>query len=190
MVRPPKMVPDLHRRCHQIEIPSPCQARLRICVDGMAVPRPMVRTASTSLVQCGVSSTVQLTANLCQREHEYITLKVYETGNRQGANEITVLEHLRPLLVRDGGNRLVRSFIGSFEIHGAVGPHACLTHKPLCLSLKELRRCAGCQLHHSLLKPLIYGVLCGLDYFHRRANIVHTGEAAFCSKECLRCSWY
>lgn len=126
----------------------------------------------------------------CQREHEYVTLKVYETGNRQGANEITVLQHLRSLLQRDKGNRLVRSFIDSFEVSGPVGPHTCLTHKPLCLSPKELRRCAGGQLHHSLLKPLIYGVLCGLAYLHRGANIVHTGETASCSNKCLRCSWY
>lgn len=78
--------------------------------------------------------------------------------------------------MRDKGNKLVRSFRDSFDISGPVGPHACLIHEPLCLSLEDLRQVAGGRLNPSLLKPLIRGVLRGLEYLHRRANIVHTGE--------------
>ncbi|KAJ1324911.1 serine/threonine-protein kinase SRPK3 [Microdochium nivale] len=120
----------------------------------------------------GSVSTVWLCRDL--QEHDYMTLKVYETGHRQAANENTVLQHLRPLLMRDKSNKFVRSFRDSFEISGPVGPHACLIHEPLCLSLEDLRLMANGRLDPSLLKPLIHGVLRGLDYLHRRANIVHT----------------
>ena len=189
MVSSPSMVSYPYRRRHQLEISSLRQARFWIRINSLVMSRSVVRIMKETLIQyCPLRYGVA--ANRNPREHDYMTFKVYETGNRQGANEIAVLQHLRPLLTGDNGNKFVRSFEDSFEIPGPVGPHTCLIYKPLCLSFEDLRFAADGKLPPLLLKPLIYGVLCGFDYLHRRANIVHTGETFSGLKNYPYRSWH
>ena len=99
------------------------------------------------------------------------------TGHRQSLNEVKVLDHLESLSTSEHpGSNLVRRMLDSFELKGAQGPHTCIVHQPLSLSLRDIREIAGGQIPGSILKPVVYGMLLGLDYLHSEAQIVHTGQ--------------
>jgi serine/threonine protein kinase len=121
----------------------------------------------------------------CCREHKYVTIKVYETGHRQSLNEYKILQHLGTIVSSHPGSKLVRLALSSFELPGKNGPHACIVHEPLGLSMAELRERAGGKLPATLLKSMIYGVLLGLSFLHSVAHVVHTGEAHTCLGRCL-----
>lgn len=107
--------------------------------------------------------------------HEYVTLKVYMTGHRQALNEAKVLERLDFAKSSHAGAVLVRRMREAFEIPGEVGPHTCLVHNPLSITLSDIRAMAGGQIPESLLKPMVYGLLLALNFLHSEADVVHTG---------------
>ena len=99
------------------------------------------------------------------------------TGHRQSLNEVKVLDHLESLSPSEHpGSQLVRRMLDSFELKGVQGPHTCIVHQPLSLSMRDIRNMAGGQIPDSILKPMVYGMLLGLDYLHSQAQIVHTGK--------------
>ncbi|CAK4033065.1 Serine threonine- kinase SRPK [Lecanosticta acicola] len=113
------------------------------------------------------------TSWLC-RDMEYVALKVYMTGHRQARNEVKVMQHLNSLSSDHPGSGLVRKMLDTFEIQGEVGRHVCLVQEPLSVSLREVRNIAGGQVPSEILKPILYGLLLGLDYLHSVTGVVHT----------------
>jgi hypothetical protein len=114
-----------------------------------------------------------------RRNHKYVTVKVYETGHRQAQNEYKVLQHLASVVSHHKnhrGTRRVRLALGSFELQGKRGPHACIVHEPLGISMAEVREMTGGKLDPILVKAMACGMLLGLDFLHSVAHVVHTGE--------------
>ncbi|AEO68653.1 uncharacterized protein THITE_2118248 [Thermothielavioides terrestris NRRL 8126] len=116
------------------------------------------------------------TAWLCRdlREHKYVTVKVYVTGHRQARTEYKVLQHIGSVSSDHPGRKLVRLALDSFELPGNKGPHVCIVHEPLGLSLAELRDMFGGQIPPYILKGFAYRMLMALDFLHREARVVHT----------------
>lgn len=99
------------------------------------------------------------------------------TGHRQSLNEVQVLEHLESTLPSEHpGSDLVRRMLNSFELNGVAGPHTCIVYRPLSLTMRDIRNMAGGQIPSLILKPMVYGMLLGLDYLHSEAHVVHTGK--------------
>ncbi|KAK4128027.1 hypothetical protein N657DRAFT_667391 [Parathielavia appendiculata] len=92
-------------------------------------------------------------------DHEYVTLKVYETSNLQSRNEIKVLQHLSSIASNHPGRKLVRLALDSFELQGRNGPHCT-------------------RASHSVLKPIVYGMRAGLDSLHPNVHVVRTDVQA------------
>ncbi|ATY59030.1 serine threonine [Cordyceps militaris] len=109
-----------------------------------------------------------------RRGHRYVTLKVYETGHRQAMNETSVLKYLESIETSHEGAKLVRLMLDSFEVQGRKGPHVVIVHEPLSLSLGDIRGIAGGKLPGNVLKPMILGILLGLDFLHSVGHVVHT----------------
>lgn len=103
-------------------------------------------------------------------------MKVYETGHRQALNETKVLNHLKSYHSSHPGAKLVRLVLDSFEIEGAKGSHVVLIYESLGLSLGDIRRIAGGKLPDNVLKPMLHGILLGLDFLHSIGHVVHTGD--------------
>jgi serine/threonine-protein kinase SRPK3 len=109
-------------------------------------------------------------------EHEYVAVKVFVSGNPQAENEGKVFEHLKTIKSDHPGAKYIRTLRDSFELPGNKGTHTCLVHDALGLTLKQLRELfEGEKLAPDLLKPVIFQVLCSLDYLHSQVKIVHTG---------------
>lgn len=70
--------------------------------------------------------------------------------------------------------KLVRLALDTFEVPGVVGPHVCIVHEPLSLSLKDIRELADGALPESILKPVVSQILLAIDYLHSVAHVVHT----------------
>ena len=96
-------------------------------------------------------------------------------GPRQPSNEAHVLKHLDTVDSKHPGSGLIRKMLDTFELPGVEGTHVCIIHKPLSLSLRDIRGMAGGQIPAEILKPMTYGMLLGLDYLHSEAQVVHTG---------------
>ncbi|MCJ1400130.1 hypothetical protein MMC11_003334 [Xylographa trunciseda] len=117
------------------------------------------------------------TAWLCRdlQKHKYVTLKVYAYGHRQAENEEKVLAHIATVDQAHEGSRFIRKLLDSFEVRGKKGPHRCLIHKPLIMTLKDL----GCLLPDGkmslgILRPIVRYLLYALDFLHAKAKVVHT----------------
>jgi hypothetical protein len=113
---------------------------------------------------------------IASRQHKYVTLKVYETGHRQGFNEYRVLQHIESVKSSHPGAKLVRHALDEFKLPGQRGPHKCLVYQPLGLSLGDVRHIAGGQIPGDILKSTAYGMLLALDFLHTEAKVVHTGR--------------
>ncbi|KAI9731117.1 MAG: hypothetical protein M1818_007975 [Claussenomyces sp. TS43310] len=110
-----------------------------------------------------------------RREHEYVTLKVFVSGDPQAKNEKRVFEHLKTTKSSHAGARFIRVLRDSFELPGEKGPHECLVHDALGVTLKQLRELSdGEKLPFELVRPIIYHVLFALNYLHSQAKVVHT----------------
>ena len=105
-----------------------------------------------------------------------MTLKIYVTVHRQAQNEVRVLQHIQDVHSDDHpGSQMVRRKLDSFALPREIGPHTCIAHSPLSLTMRDIRNMAGGQIPSSILKPMMYGLLLALDYLHSEAHVVHTG---------------
>lgn len=138
-----------------------------LCRDLECAPSPVPPP------QAGVFHLWELTDT---RLHTYITLKIYETGHRQAANEYKISQHLQSVASAHPGRQAVRFALDEFELPGKIGPHVCLVYPPLGLSLKEVCEIAGGKLTIYLVKSTTNGLLHALDFLHSEAKVVHTGE--------------
>ena len=79
------------------------------------------------------------------------------------------------------GIRLLRD---EFQLPGKNGPHECLIHEPLGLTVKEIRQMSeGEKVSVEILKPMINELLTTLDFLHTEARVVHTGRCSKSSAE-------
>jgi serine/threonine-protein kinase SRPK3 len=134
----------------------------------------LCRDLESAPAAVSVSLAVSLTT---LRNYRYVALKIYETGHRQALNEVKVLEHLKKIKSSHPGMKLVRLALDSFEVQGRKGSHIVLIQEPLGLSLGDIRQIAGGKLPDDILKPMLVGILLGLDFLHSVAHVVHTGKS-------------
>ncbi|RFU34991.1 hypothetical protein B7463_g1352, partial [Scytalidium lignicola] len=93
------------------------------------------------------------TAWLCRdlTGHAYVTLKVFVSNHSQASNE------------------------KRFQLPGKLGPHECLIHDPLGLTLADIREMyEGSKVPPGLVKPFTKYLLMALDFLHTKARVVHT----------------
>ncbi|OBT61314.1 hypothetical protein VE03_09523 [Pseudogymnoascus sp. 23342-1-I1] len=117
------------------------------------------------------------TAWLCRDlvDHEYVTLKVFVSDHRQAENEEKVYRRLRTIKTNHPGVAGIRSLRDSFQLPGKCGPHECLIHDALGLTLGEIREMSdGGKVSIDLLKPFTTCLLVALDFLHTEAHVVHT----------------
>lgn len=111
------------------------------------------------------------------RGHEYVTLKAFVSGHRQAENEEKVYHHLKSIKTNHPGVAGIRSLQDSFQLPGKRGPHECLIHDALGLTLGEIREMSdGGKVSIDLLKPFTKCLLVALDFLHTEAHVVHTGK--------------
>lgn len=68
--------------------------------------------------------------------------------------------------------------LDSFEVAGPHGRHVCLVHQPLGMSLYDLKmRARGKVFSKDVLKTAVRKLLAALDYLHKEAHVIHTGES-------------
>ena len=111
------------------------------------------------------------------RAHQYVALKVYVSDHRQSRNEVKVFTHLKSLRTNHPGSELIRTVLDTFEVAKENSSHQCLIHKPLGLTLKELRMLSLGRLPEEMLKAIVNYLLLALDYLHTEARVVHTGTS-------------
>jgi serine/threonine-protein kinase SRPK3 len=112
------------------------------------------------------------------RDHEYVALKVFVSKHRQAQNEEKVYKHLHSIKTSHPGAKGIRFLRDQFQLPGKYGPHECLVHEPLGLTLKDIREMSeGEKVSAQLLKPIIKYLLMALDFLHTEARVVHTGKS-------------
>ncbi|KFZ16712.1 hypothetical protein V502_04955 [Pseudogymnoascus sp. VKM F-4520 (FW-2644)] len=81
------------------------------------------------------------TAWLCRdlSEHKYVFVKVCRRESEQVTREIQAYKHLNTLTSSHSGALLIWGMIDSFNISNAQGKYPCIVHKPLSMSLAQLR---------------------------------------------------
>ena len=105
-------------------------------------------------------------------------MKVFVNKHRQAQNEEKVYKHLRSLKTTHLGAKGIRFLRDQFQLPGKNGPHECLVHEPLGLTLKDIREMSeGEKVSGQLLKPIIKYLLMALDFLHTEARVVHTGDS-------------
>jgi serine/threonine-protein kinase SRPK3 len=115
--------------------------------------------------------------NLGYRNHDYVALKVYVDKHRQAQNEKKVYEHLDSINSAHPGMQGIRVLRDGFQLLGKNGPHECLIHEPLGLTVKEIRQMSeGEKVSVQILKPMINELLTTLNFLHTEARVVHTGR--------------
>lgn len=73
----------------------------------------------------------------------------------------------------------IRSLRDSFQLPGKRGPHECLIHDALGLTLADIHEMSeGGKVNIYLLKPFIKYLLVSLDFLHTEAQVVHTGKVS------------
>jgi len=88
-----------------------------------------------------------------------------------------VYKHLSSIKTSHPGVKGIRSLRDQFQLPGKYGPHECLVHDPLGLTLKDIREMSeGEKVSEQLLKPIIKYLLMALDFLHAEAPVVHTGK--------------
>ncbi|KAI1920683.1 hypothetical protein LOZ12_005618 [Ophidiomyces ophidiicola] len=123
----------------------------------------------------GGSSTVWLSRDLAKRQH--VVLKICVNHSNKANNELDIYKYLESVypmaegfLARD----LHRKLYDSFELEGPHGPHICLVHQPLGLSLMQILDLIPSQtLRIESIKGSLRQIIASLDFLHQ-ARIVHT----------------
>ena len=123
----------------------------------------------------GSASTVWLCRDL-GRQNEYVALKVYINSTKV-QRELPVYKHINSLRSEHQGGCNVRKLLESFEIERPHGKHICLVLQPLGISLGELRKLTPDGVFElDLISQTIRPILAGLQFLHREAHVIHTGE--------------
>jgi serine/threonine-protein kinase SRPK3 len=105
-------------------------------------------------------------------------LKVFVSKHRQAQNEEKIYKHLRSIKTSHLGEEGIRFLLDHFQLPGKLGLHECLVHKPLGLTLKDIREMSeGEKVSGELLKPIIECLLMALDFLHTEARVVHTAKS-------------
>ncbi|PYH84515.1 U4/U6 small nuclear ribonucleo protein PRP4 [Aspergillus uvarum CBS 121591] len=134
-----------------------------------------------SKIGYGSSSTVWLARDFV--ESTYVALKVFTLNQRTG-NEVSVYNHIQSTGTDHPGQKDIRKLLDHFFLQGPNGRRACLVHELFGMSVLELD-----TIGHNLgvidpaprldqAKPLIRRVLYALDYLHRAAEVIHTGNVS------------
>ncbi|OAT06883.1 CMGC/SRPK protein kinase [Blastomyces gilchristii SLH14081] len=122
-----------------------------------------------------VYSTVWLCRDL--QGHQHVAMKVYERDFTQAQRELHVYNQLNPIVTEHIGSTLVRTAVDNLDISLPKGNHLCLVHKPLAMSLAELRaRAPSRKFPEDLLKPTLIHIFYALDFLHNEAQVIHTGS--------------
>ncbi|EEQ31592.1 hypothetical protein McanMca71_006105 [Microsporum canis] len=120
----------------------------------------------------GANSTVWLCRDL--HKHKYTALKIL-IHNSKSEHETKVLEYLASLKSSHPGKYKIRTMLDAFEISGPDGPHQCLVHEPLLMSVQHLQASfLDKRLTEDMLKPLLRELFTTLDYLHSEAHVIHT----------------
>ena len=99
---------------------------------------------------------------------------------RSARNEIKAYNHINTFKTDHGGQTLVRKLEDSFEVTSDWGNFSCLVHKPLSISLRQLRsKCLNRRMALYLLRPTLIHILLALDFLHSHAHMVHTGQSSY-----------
>lgn len=109
------------------------------------------------------------------RDHEYITLKIYVNSARTH-HELPIYKHLDAIQSDHAGRRCLHLLHDSFKVDGPDGQHICLLHQPLGRSLHEMKRRARGRISKDVLRPCMRQVFAAVDYLHKDARVIHTGE--------------
>lgn len=104
-------------------------------------------------------------------------MKVFVSDHRQAENEEKVYRHLKTIKTNHPGVTGIRSLRESFQFPGKRGPHECLIHDALGLTLGEIREMSdGGKVSIDLVRPFTKCLLYALDFLHTEAHVVHTGK--------------
>ncbi|KAE8349567.1 kinase domain protein [Aspergillus coremiiformis] len=109
--------------------------------------------------------------------HQYVALKILTAAcsKQTLSREEKAYEHLSSLGSSHIGSAYIRGLYDIFTIPGPCGPHQCLVHPPMHLSIHALRmRASSCKVTEPLLKHILFCLLQALDFLHREGNIVHS----------------
>jgi serine/threonine-protein kinase SRPK3 len=117
------------------------------------------------------------------RDHRYVTVKIYAAGQDQKTREIAALKHIKSAISasprsRHAGIANVRILLDEFEIvHPRTSKrNLCIVFEPLTMSLAQTRKFVfGGRLSIDVVKGFVFYLLQGLDFLHRKANLVHGG---------------
>ena len=103
-------------------------------------------------------------------------MKVYERDTPQATRELEIHHRLRNISTGHEGSQLIRTLLDHFSIPVTGGSHACLIHRPLGMSLADLRaRAKGRKLPANALKLAVIHLLYALDFLHTEAGVIHGG---------------
>lgn len=117
-----------------------------------------------------------LTTDQSIRCHQHVAMKVYERNSTQARRELEIYCHFNSITTEHVGSMLVRTALDNFDICTPEGPHLCLIHKPLGMSLAGVRARARAQKFPvDLLKPTLIHIFHALDFLHAEASVIHAG---------------
>jgi serine/threonine-protein kinase SRPK3 len=107
-------------------------------------------------------------------DNTYYTIKI-GTKDNGGRREAEIYEHIKAIGSQHVGSKHVRKLHEAFEL---PGPHYCLVHNPLAMSVDEFQETfPDAQYPNIILKPLISCLLMALDFLHSEAGVIHTGTS-------------
>ncbi|QDS73271.1 hypothetical protein FKW77_004841 [Venturia effusa] len=130
----------------------------------------------------GSTSTVWLAQNVRWRwnSKSYVAIKINATSHNREAvrHELEISKHIDSAVQHESGRRYIRTVADSFEIAGPNGSHLCLVFEPMREPIWLLRRRLDAdkvtQDFLPFFKMYIIVLLDGLDYLHRKCNVIHT----------------
>jgi serine/threonine-protein kinase SRPK3 len=124
----------------------------------------------------GSASTVWLCRDLLEST-KYAALEVYVNSSKKH-RELEIYQHIRGLSSDHAGRCLIRELLDSFEISGLHGRHVCLVHEPLGVTLDEVRDFTKNRVFdEDLVRQTVRPILTGLEFLHKEAQVIHTGNA-------------
>ncbi|KAK3661149.1 hypothetical protein LTR56_000272 [Elasticomyces elasticus] len=125
----------------------------------------------------GSASTVWLCRDTHSRSDKtvYVALKIYINCSKWHRSELLVYEHINNLDTEHGGQNDVRKMLAHFILQGPYGSHVCLVHEACGFSLGEFKRqVVGGRLPVGVVREGLRNVLCGMQFLHEEAKVVHT----------------